>query len=206
MEITSVSKHKRNKEKMSVYIDGRYSFSISEDDYLSLNLYEKKVITGEEIEYIKENVNFRAAKYTAIKFVSFKLRTEKEVRLKLEREGFDEDVTVRVLEELRAMGYINDLIYTQKYAFDRSKLKPTSKRLLKLELENRGIQEDIIDGVLSDWEIDEVSIAEGLIKRKFGKYNLKDEKTLKKIKAFLHHRGFDYGTIESAMKGFDIEG
>ena len=95
-----------------------------------------------------------------------------------------------LIEELAAMGYINDKIYAQKYIFDRSKLKPKSSKLIKLELRTKGIEADIIDEVLLDYEVDDYVTAEGLVKKKFGKYDMNDKKIIKKIR-FLH-RGFDY--------------
>ena len=203
MEITSVERNKKNKDRMSVYIDYKYCFSIEEEDYFKLNLYEKKEITGEEINYIKNNINYRAAKSTAIRFLSLKYRCEKEIRVKLELSGFDDEVIENVLEELKSMGYINDRIYTQKYIHDRSKLKPKSKRGLKLELKNKGVTEDIIDEVIGEWDIDEDAVAFGLAKKKFGKYDIKDENITRKIYSFLQHRGYSFETIEGVIKNLE---
>ncbi|MCX7843381.1 MAG: recombination regulator RecX [Clostridia bacterium] len=200
MIITSIERHKKNKDKLLVYIDNSYSFSIQEEDYLRLNLHDKCEITQDEIRNIKNNINFKNAKSTAVKYLALRLRSGWEVAMKLAAEGYDSEVVERVVEELRSIGYINDKIYAQKYIFDRSKLKPKSKKMLKLELEQKGVSSGIIEEVLSDWEIDEVSVAEGLIRRKFGKYNLKDEKVFKKIQAFLHHRGFSFEVIDAAVK------
>ncbi len=199
MQITSVEKNKKSKEKFSVYIDGRFSFSIAEDDYLSLHLYDKSELSQDEIDYIKNTINFRAAKNYALKYLSYKLRTEKEVRMKLQDDGFDSDSIEKALEELTALGYINNKIFVQKYVYDRSKLKPKSKKLIKMELLGKGIQEDIIDEVLNDWNVDEASVAESLVKRKFGKYDLEDEKIKRKAYMFLKHRGFSHDVIESAI-------
>ena len=199
MQITSVEKIKKSKEKFSVYIDGRFSFSIAEDDYLSLHLYDKSELSQDEIDYIKNTINFRAAKNYALKYLSYKLRTEKEVRMKLQDDGFHSDSNEKALEELTALGYINNKIFVQKYVYDRSKLKPKSKKLIKMELLGKGIQEDIIDEVLNDWNVDEASVAESLVKRKFGKYDLEDEKIKRKAYMFLKHRGFCHDVIESAI-------
>ena len=199
MQITSVEKIKKSKEKFSVYIDGRFSFSIAEDDYLSLHLYDKSELSQDEIDYIKNTINFRAAKNYALKYLSYKLRTEKEVRMKLQDDGFDSDSIETALEALTALGYINNKIFVQKYVYDRSKLKPKSKKLIKMELLGKGIQEDIIDEVLNDWNVDEASVAESLVKRKFGKYDLEDEKIKRKAYMFLKHRGFCHDVIESAI-------
>lgn len=205
MEITSVEKNKKNKDRLSVFIDGKFSFTISEDDYISMNLYENPVLTEETVGYIKNTLNFRDAKSLAVRYLSMKLRTEKEVRVKLLDAGYDNACTEQVIEELKAIGYINNKLYAQKYVFDRSKLKPLSKKLMKQELLARGIPVDIADEVLEDWKVEDLVVAESLLKRKFGKYDLADEKILKKAYMFLIHRGFSHDTIREALRGVGSE-
>ncbi len=183
-----------------MYVDGDYAFSVTAEDYFSLNLYEKKEIAKEEIDHIKNTVNFRSAKSSAIKFLSLKIRTEQEVRKKLERDGYDRETSENAVNELKAMGYINDRMYVQKYVFDRSKLKPKAKNLIRYELQNKGIDSDEIDEVLDDWDVDEKDVAASLVRRKFGKYDLQDEKIRKKVYAFLSHRGYGYELIESLFR------
>lgn len=202
MEITSVEKNRKNKDRLSVYIDGRFSFTISEEDYISLNLYEQSEISEETLEYIKDTLNVREARAKAVRYLSLKLRTEKEVREKLLNEGYDPDCTTKVIDELKAIGYINNKLYAQKYLYDRSKLKPASRRMMRLELLSRGIEEETADEVLADWKVEDSSVAESLLKRKFGKYDLSDEKILRKAYMFLVHRGFSRETIREALKSF----
>jgi regulatory protein len=199
MGITSVEKNKKNKGRMSIYIDGRYSLTISEDDYLSMHLYDRFEISDEEIDYIKNTLNFQASKSKAVNYLSYKMRTEKEVRLKLLDEGFDSDCIDNTIEELKAIGYINNKLYAQKYVYDRSKLKPKSKKLLRLELMSRGISQEIADEVLDDWDIDESDVALSLAKKKFGKYELNDETTIRKIYMFLNHRVYNSEIIKEVI-------
>lgn len=199
MEITSVEKSKKNKNRLSIYLDGKFAFTISEEDYLSLNLYENPILSEETVDYIKNTLNFREAKSLAVRYLSMKIRTEREVLQRLQEEGYGIDCSERVVDELKAIGYINDKLYAQKYVFDRSKLKPLSKRMMKQELLMRGITDDIIDEVLEDWKVEDTSVAESLLKRRFGKYDLSDEKIAKKAIMFLTHRGFSYDTIREAF-------
>ena len=134
MVITSVERNRKHRDRLSVFVDGRFAFTISEEDYLSLNLYEKSEITEETIEYIRNTVNFRDARSRAVRYLTLRIRTEKEVRDKLKSEGFDRECISRVIDELKAIGYINNQLYAQKYVFDRSKLKPMSKNMMKLQL------------------------------------------------------------------------
>jgi regulatory protein len=199
MEITSVERNKRYKNRLSVYIDNNYSFSISEEDYICLNLYEKKEITQEELDNIKNNLIFRKAKSSALRYITSKLRSEKEVCTKLSQNGYTDDIIEKVVGELKSIGYINDELYAQKYIYDRSKLKPKSKKMLQFELKNRGISDEIIEGSLAEWKVDDSTLAESLIRRKFGKYNLNDEKIVRRVYAFLQHRGFSFEIINGAL-------
>jgi len=165
-------------------------------------LYEKKDITTDEIEYIKNTVNFLSAKEKAVKYLSLKLHCEKEVRKKLKDDGYENSVIQSVIAELVSMGYINDKIYARKYAYDRSKLKPISRKLLRRELQAKGINKEIIDEVLADWEVDDAAIAESLVKRRFSKYDLSDEKIIKRIYSFLSYRGFSLEIIENIINKY----
>jgi len=201
LEITSIEKNKKNRDRLSVYIDGKFAFTISEEDYLSMHLYEKKDITQETIDYIKDTLNFREAKSKAVRYLSLKLRTEQEVRKKLHDDGYDNECIEKVVNELMAIGYINNKLYAQKYVFDRSKLKPISKKMMKRELISRGIAEETADEVLDDWKVEDSVVARSLLKRKFGKYDLKDKKILRKAYMFLLHRGFSMSIIREALDG-----
>lgn len=199
MFITSFEKSNKNKDMISVFIDQQYAFSLPEEEYIRLGLYEKSEITEEDLSYIKREVLQKSAKSKALRYVSFKLLSEKELFSKLQSKGFDDDTIRIVVDDLKAMGYINDKIYAQKFVFDRSKLKPKSKKMLKMELNNRGISDDIIDEVLDNFEYDEVTIAERLIRKKFGKYDLNDPKIETKVISFLMHRGFQYEIIKHGL-------
>ncbi|HHW00068.1 MAG TPA: regulatory protein RecX [Clostridiaceae bacterium] len=199
MRITSVERNKKRKDMLAVYVDGEYSFSISEEDFISLSLYEKKDITSEEITHIKEEVNFRRAKAEAVKFLALRLRSEMEVAKKLMEKGFDKNTVQKVTDELKSMGYINDRLYIQKYIYDRIKLKPKSKRLIKYELMSKGISEADIDEVMKDWKADETVLAESMVRKKFGKYDTRDQKIQKRIYSFLQHRGFGFEVIDTVM-------
>lgn len=205
MEITSVERNRKHRDKLSVYIDGKFAFNISEADYLSLNLYERSEIDEKTIDYIRNTINFQEAKSRAIRYLTLRIRTEKEVRDKLKSEGYDRECISRVIDELKAMGYINNQLYAQKYVYDRSKLKPMSKRMMKLELLSKGIPEEVADEVLADWKAEDKDVARNLVKRKFGKYDLRDGKIVKKAYMFLAHRGFSGDTIKEVLRELDAE-
>lgn len=189
---------------LDIYVDNEFSFTIDESDFISMGLYDEPEITKERLSYITNELLFRKAKNIAVKYLSIKMRTQIEVRNKIILEGYGEVIAARVIDELKSIGYINDTLYIQKYIFDRSKLKPMAKKLLRYELGAKGISNEDIDTVLSDWEIDEVQIAADLVGKKFAKYDLNDPKNYKKVLSFLMNRGFSLETSKYVVKNYQI--
>lgn len=199
MTITSIENSGNKHNRLSLYVDNQFCCTISQKDLNALNLTEKDDITDETISFIKDTINPNAAKACAINYLSYKLRTEKEVLDKLKTEGFDELSVENAVSELKSMGYINDRIYCQKYIYDRSKLRPASRRMLKYELRNKGISGALADSVLDEYAPDDASVAAQLAKKKFAKYDPNDEKTIKKMYTFLSNRGFSHDVIIFAI-------
>lgn len=200
MVITSIKRQAGNKKRLSVFVDGEYSFSLNEEDYMKLGLYENCRITADEIRRIKNLVNFNSAKSDAIRFVSLKIRSGKEVGEKLKRMGYEQDTADRVVDELKGMGYIDDRLYALRYVNDRRKLKPQSKRMLKYDLARRGIGEEIIDDVLAGVDVDEESEAYRIAKSRYGRYDINKGDVRRKVRMFLLRRGYSEETIRAALK------
>ena len=195
MRITSIVNNKKNKGSVTLCFDDDSTLTVSEEDYIRLSLYEKQEITPEELKSIREDISFNNAKSSALRYLLYKFRSCKEVRQKLEREGYSNTTIEEVLNELIKLGYINDRIYASKYLHDRSKLKPKPKRILRQELINKGIDEEIIDELLGEWKIDEYALAGSMLKKKYGKYDMSDEKIKRKAYTYLLHKGFDSDLI-----------
>lgn len=199
MEITSVEKSKANKDMLAIFIDNAYAFSIREDDYLSMNLYEKSHLTQDEMDYILRVVNKRGAKDIALKHLALKFSTTMEIYSKLINKGFDSELVTTIIEELVTMGYLNDKVYAEKFIRDRIKLKPKSKNMLYYELKQKGIEEDIINDVLENVVLDDKSIIFDLLEKRFANLNINDSKMRNKAYRFLMQRGFTLEDIKFAI-------
>jgi regulatory protein len=193
-------RQKNNPEMLRIYIDDAYAFSMPEEEYFRLNLYERAELTREEADSIREEVNIKAAKQKGISMLAARDRSEHEVKERLLQQGFDADAAEGAVMQLKAMGYINDNLFAHKFISDRLKLKPMSKKALTYELQRKGIESDLIDAVMSEFELDESSTAYRIVKKKFGKYNIEDPGVQRKVYSFLSFRGFSYETIQAVLE------
>ncbi len=191
MTITTVEKT-RNKDMMRIFIDNHYAFSIPEEDYIRNHLYEEEEISEEKLHHIRQEVLIHAARERAVRYLIIKDRSEGELVKKLMESGFDSDVARGATEALKAIGYLNDTRYAMKYLSERIRTKALSKKALRFELEHKGIEPNIIEEVLSEFETDDEEVALRAARKKFGKYDLNDPKVEQKVLGFLFHRGFSY--------------
>lgn len=199
MKISSVEKrHKRSNVRM-IYINDEYSFDISDELFMKYNLYEKTEITEAEITEIKNRQMLADAKKEGLRFAASRIRTEKEVFKKLISKGYEEHTAKEAADELRSLGYLDDREYARKYILDKIKLNPKSKELIKKELVSKGISRDTAQNALSECRLDDLSIAETLVAKKFSKFNCSDLNVQKKIYNFLAYRGFRQEVIENII-------
>lgn len=123
----------------------------------------------------------------AVKYISYKIRTEKEVR-----DYLGEECTEEIIAKLKDYKFINDEEYSRMYASDRERFRPRSQKMLNFELKRKG---------LPPIEVDDIKLAELALQKKM---NLWSKLTYQefKIKAarFLASRGFSWDLIEKTIK------
>ena len=116
---------------------------------------------------------------SAFHFLSFRSRSEKEMRDYLQKKEFSQiDETI---EKLKNLDFINDNKFAQEFIESRSKNKPKGKKALMIELARKGIK-------IENIEIDEKELATKAISRK-------SFKSKEQMQRFLYSRGFSWDTI-----------
>jgi len=204
MTITSVEKLK-NKNMVRVFIDNEYSFTIPTEYYLKNHLYENTEISEEQLSHIRGRILVEAAKEKAIRFLTIKDRSQEEVINKLKDAGFDSNTAQKAAEELKAIGYLDDTRFALKYINDRIRTKALSRRAIAFELQRKGLDPEIIEKALSEFEIDDFEVALREAKRKFGKYDMSDEKTAQRVYRFLTQRGFSHEISVKAIRTMKLD-
>lgn len=138
----------------------------------------------------------------ALKFLSYRPRSEKEVRDKLIKIKTPEILIEEIIKKLRDYKFLDDLEFAKMFARERSILKHKPVRVIKFELKQKGISEDLIEEVLTDSKEEEKDLekAKEIIQKKIIRYKgLDSYKIREKLSRFLVSRGFDYDTIKEAI-------
>lgn len=143
--------------------------------------------------YSIEDLDF--AKTKILKYISFKKRTENEVRLKFNK-VINQELLDDAIEELKENGYIDDNKYIVRAINEFMALKNLSIKEIKYKLMSKGINKNLIDNYISnnkDTLVDyELQSAKNIAIKKS---NLEKEE----IKNYLMKKGFALDSIDEAI-------
>ena len=171
MKLT-IQTHEPNKDGYELYIDGEYLFSVDEEDYIRLQLYDKSEITVEELNEIKLQIEVRRGIALGLKYALRQRRTSKQVEDFLLKNDISTEGVKRVLQYLDQEKYIDDPDYAKRYI--RSKMKTTDKslNLIVTELDQRGIPEEMTVGLTESYTDMEYDRAYSAVLKRFGSKKL----------------------------------
>ncbi len=198
MIITSVTKQKNRQNRVSVFIDNKFAFGMTEVDALFYHIKEGEQISPERYNYILNELIYVKARDKAIKLLGFSARTEKELMKRLSTD-YSPEICERVIEMLKGYGYINDRDYAVSYINDSFKYKGWGKRRILSNLKAKGIKEEEAFNALDEADLNEEEKAFELLKKRLKGNSTPDSKEKAKYYRFLLGRGFSYDVINSVF-------
>ncbi len=202
MIITDIQPQAKNKNRVSVFIDGKFAFGIDEKDCSFMGLKINTEISEERYNYILNNTIYVKAYQKADRYIGFKMRTEKEVRDKLKEEGYNDDIIEKVISSLLKYKYIDDSAYSKMYISDCIRLKKWGPQRIKMELYKKGVSQNIIDSAIEESDLDDrESIIESLLEKRIKNTPI-DLKEKQKHFNFLLRRGFNSEDIKKVIEKY----
>jgi regulatory protein len=193
LTVTRLEPQKKNPQRLNVYLDGEFAFGISRA--AAPWLAEGNQISQQKINDLQEKDQFEGAYQRAINFLSYRVRSEKEIRQNLSKHQTPEEIIEKVVTRLRDAALVNDRDFAAQWVENRLRFKPRGKRALSSELFQKGISNQIIEDALA--ELDEEKLAYQCARAKLSKYAGLEEKDFqKKLSGLLTRRGFPYHIIK----------
>jgi regulatory protein len=196
MKVTAIKQQVKRSDRYSIYVDGKYSFSLSEAGLLSTGLAAGRELSTEELAELKDTAVIDKGYGQALNLISHRPRSAWELQDYLRRKDYDEATQTVILERLTERGYIDDEEFARRWVANRRLLKSTSKRRLQQELRQKRVADDIIKKVLDEDETDEFEVLRELIAKKRAMTKYQDQQ---KLMQFLARQGFSYDQIKTAL-------
>jgi len=189
MQITALEIQKRNKERVNVYLDGEYAFSL--DVMKAAALRKGQQLTEAEAAALQGEDSVGQAVDSAARFLAYRPRSTAEVRRNLLDKGMPDVVIDQAIERLQKMGYLDDHAFARFWVENRQNFKPLSQRALRYELRQKGVANDVIDEALGSLEDEKAAYdaAQPQVRRL---RNSSPETFRAKMGVFLQRRGFSH--------------
>jgi regulatory protein len=193
MKVTAIKQQVKRQDRYSIYIDGKYVFSFSQNELLGSGLKVGQELSAEELEGLQGKAVIDKAYDRTLNLISHRPRSEGELRDYLRRKDLGSSNADVVIRRLSERGYVNDLDFAQRWVATRRLLKSTSKRRLQQELRQKRISSDIIDQVLAEDDTDEREVLRELVVRKRKQTKYQDNL---KLMQYLSRQGYNYDDIK----------
>lgn len=209
--VTDIKLQVKNPNRVSIYLDGRYSFSLTVDQLASFNFKKGDDLSLEEVEAYKDESSYGKLKAVALDYLLLRTRSKKEFRDYLFRKTlstYDKkgkkiirytDVQAkRVYEHFLNTKYLDDEFFAKTWVENRNLKKGVSKKKLYQELKQKGIEDHVIDQALRASSRDDLGELKKVLAKKAGRYKGDDNKLIR----YLASLSFNYEDIKKAIEEF----
>ena len=194
MKITSIKQQIKNPERASIFVDGKYAFSLHLNE-----LVQEKLKIGQEIEEadlkrLKKLSEDGKLKARTLEWVLNRPRSVREVRDYLYRKKAEPEFSTELIQEFEARGYLSDLTFAN-WLIDMRRRNGKSDQVIKNELIKKGVAREIITDVMPKDSEGEYGRLRAAYEKKRSHTRYKNDPI--KLKQYLLRQGFSYEDIKT---------
>ena len=201
MKLTGIKQQVKNPDRYSLFVEGKYAFSLSADALLDSRLVTGQALTGEEIDQYKRLSAEDKAYGLALAYVVRRMRSRGELQDYFRRKQYAPELSRQLLKKLQHLGFVNDEEFAMRWVENRRLLKATSTKKLLLELRQKHIDSDIIERVLTADGTDEKDLLRQVISKKRQQSRYQDKQ---KLIAYLARQGYSYDDIKTVLNENEV--
>jgi len=194
--ITALETQKRNRKRVSVFLDGEYAFGLAAEEATRLHIGQQ--LSDVEVEGLLEADRLQTVYQRALHFLSYRPRSVEEVRRNLTDKGFSEDAVEATLRRLEEAGLLDDREFARFWVEQRRDFRPRSIAMLRHELRQKGVPPAVISHALTDLDEDELAYETAC--RFAGRLSsLPLDEFRRKLNGYLARRGFPFSATKTAV-------
>jgi regulatory protein len=195
--ITAIQPQKR-RGRMNVYVDDRYRFSLGQGLVETISIGQN--IDEDEIRELEEMDLAQREYQQVIRLIYRRPRSEYEIRTHLRRRAVPDTTADRVIERLVEASLIDDRAFAELWIENRMDFRPRSRYALRVELQRKGIDRQIIEEALTGVDDQVAAEKAARIAARRWRQSPPDE-FRRKVMGYLQRRGFSYPVCDQVVGG-----
>ena len=201
--ITDIKPQQKTPTRCNIYLNNTFYCGLELETVMKYRLKIGLEIEEEKLDEIQCDSERLKATEKALNYLSNRAKTKRQVKEYLEKKGYTEKTVLAVMEKLEEYKYVADENYAEDYVRVYSSKK--GKRLIAMELKQKGVSEEDMRSALDSIENEEESALK--IAEKYLKFKEKSKENLLKCYKYLLSKGFDFDlakqTIEKVKENED---
>jgi len=187
--ITKLEFQKKNPDRASVFLDGRFSFGLPA--IIAARLKQGQFLSDAEIQSLQAEDTIETTYSRALNYLSYRPRSRAEIDRYLQKRDLSESQIESVAERLERAGLLDDEAFARFWVENRERNQPKGLRALRYELRGKGISNETIERVLVSVDVPD-SAYRSVARKAQQLAHLDQQAFTKKIIEYLARRGFDY--------------
>ena len=195
--VTLIEVQKKNPRRANIYLDGEFAFALSRSNAARIQVGAD--LSEEQVLELKDKEAQDHAWGQAMLLLSFRARSESELRKNLQKHEYSKLVIEKTMDRLRQANLAGDGEFARAWVENRSTFRPRSRRALASELVQKGLDPETIESSLNGLD-DEKLALEAARKKAVRYHGLEWIPFRKKLGDFLARRGFSFSLVAAVVK------
>ena len=210
MEVTKLSSQIKNPDRINIFLNNKYEFSLDISQVIDLAVKPGNIYSDEEVVVLRREGEFSKYYTKAMVYSLARPRSTREIsdylyrqtRTKTylvkgerrERIGMAPELSQRIINKLIEKKYLNDENFARYWVENRNLKKGISERTLKQELLKKGVSQEIVNTVIENSERNDEEELKKVIAKRRHRYE-SDDKFIK----YLVSKGYQYYQIQEVL-------
>lgn len=204
IKITRIERKKYSKGVWSLFSDELHIADLHEDVIVEHRITPGRLLGKEEMDLLRDSEEKAKAMDSALRLISHRMRSEKELSDSLGRKGYGEGLVEDVMQELRKRGYVDDHGFARMYAQSLLGSRKDGSRAVKMKLSQKGISREVTQSIVEELTSDEKEYEAALelaSKKLRGSYkNDEPDAIYRKLGGFLSRKGYPYEIVMKVLR------
>ena len=198
--ITALNAQARHADRVNLMIDGEFALGLSGAIVLEQGLYVGQTLSEAELLRLRGLEEIAKATESALRLVTYRARTEVELRRRLARNGFSPEAITATIERMHEWRYLDDEDFARRFVESREGHRPRSASMIRRELVGKGVDAETAGQGGAEAEIDDESVARDLAHKWLSQHAREAEEVRRrKLIGFLQRRGFGWDVIRHVL-------
>jgi len=201
--ITKVVSQAKRRDRVSIFIDGEFAFGVSDEVAAHNGLRAGVIVASELLHAVAREEEMTNCKRVALHYISYRMRSEAEVRRRLAKENAGPAIVDAVLAQLREIGVVDDEAFASAFGRDAVLGRKWGPHRVARGLRQAGISDEHIEKALGEVRntLEDEDVVMKVGRKRWEQ--LKDvsdaRKRKKRLYDYLARRGYDFADIRRVL-------